>query len=188
MLTYMAGKKGVMKQPCDKSRRAAKILWAAEGYSSVREAMLIAGFTEEESKDRTVQQNIRRLIEKVIPRALEEKYPSPVQVSIVKDPLTGQEKREQHWRHPNRDTYIIAKKAHESFAAADTPIIRKRYPKGRSQKAGRNQENSLCLSEEGDKKPPAKVSVSKNPNSTPTPTSLLFSPDDVSDDEEDPLL
>jgi hypothetical protein len=31
-LTNMPRKKGVVKQQCKKSRRAAKILWAAEGY------------------------------------------------------------------------------------------------------------------------------------------------------------
>jgi hypothetical protein len=98
----MPGKKGVMKQPCAKSRRAAKILWAGEGFSSVRNSMIFAGFTEEESKDRTLQQNIRQLIDNVIPRALEEKYPSPLQVSTEKDPLTGQETRKQHWHAPKK--------------------------------------------------------------------------------------
>jgi hypothetical protein len=182
----MAGKKGVMQQPCDRSRRAAKILWAAEGYSSVRESMLIAGFTEEESKNRSLQQIIRRLIDKVIPAAVEEKFPSPEKVSLVEDPLTGQLKRKQHWRDPKKhdDPSILGKKFVAAKAIADTPIVRKPYSRRFQKAAGQNRDNPLCLSDDSDQKLPAQPSVSENTVHSPTPTSVLFSPDDVLDVEE----
>ena len=63
----MSKNKGVLLEVCDKTRIAAQTLWATEGFLSVPEAMEVAMFTPEETKDRSLQIRVRRAKDKVIP-------------------------------------------------------------------------------------------------------------------------
>ena len=68
----MAGNKGSMVEIDAKMRLAAKVFWAGEGTISVTQAMGLAKYTADEIKNRSLQQRVRRAVDKVIPRHLEE--------------------------------------------------------------------------------------------------------------------
>ena len=68
-------KKGLMVEIDSKVRRACQLYWGAEGYLTMRAAMFLAGYSDEECKDRTLEQRCRRSLERVIPKELLEANP-----------------------------------------------------------------------------------------------------------------